>query len=44
MKMKNGKHPTTNIQQPTSNFGALLGGSLDIGCWMLDVGCSFSSL
>ena len=33
-----GKHPTSNIEQPTSNGGA--GGRLSaIGCWLLDVGC-----
>jgi transposase-like protein len=33
-----GKHPTSNIEQPTSNGGA--GGRLSaIGCWLFDVRC-----
>ena len=34
------KHPTPNIQHPTSNEpGGRAGDSLDVGCWVLDVGC-----
>jgi hypothetical protein len=33
------KHPTSNIQHPTPN-PLETPGSFDVGCWMLDVGCS----
>src|ERR1017187_2880188 len=36
------KHPTSNIQDRTTNAGrptARL--QMDVGCWLLDVGCSF---
>src|ERR1035438_5550831 len=36
------KHPTSNIEHPTSN-GVGCGGLLDVGRWMLDVGCSKKS-
>lgn len=35
------KHPTSNIQHRTANFPAPSEiHPLDVGCWMLDVGCS----
>jgi len=33
------QHPTSNLQHRTTN-GSESGNLLDVGCWMLDVGCS----
>jgi hypothetical protein len=33
------KHPTTNIERPTSNDGSVSASVLGVRCWLLSVGC-----